>query len=273
MPLEQNPGERRLVSQILRERVGGCRGLEHVVEASSTNTLALDELRSGRLTAADLPRIHVADRQTGGRGRSGRSWVSDEGTLTFSLTLLSTVPLELLPLAIGVGVARSLEFELAPLRIALKWPNDLRLNEGKLGGILCERAATGTRSGAVDAVVVGLGINVDSSPAVEGSRSACLAEAVGRPIGRYAILGSLIEGIDQTVAALVEDPTFVLAEFRRRCCLTDRQVRFIHAGQPAMGVCQGIDDDGSLRVRVGDRSISVRSGDVQTVRPTGSGTP
>ena len=109
-----------------------------------------------------LPRLYLADEQTAGRGRHGRSWHSGAGSLTFSLLTQWRLPTErpsnLLSIAVGVAIARAIEFACAPLRTRLKWPNDVYVDQGKVAGILIE-----TNHRAADRVVIGVGINVNDA--------------------------------------------------------------------------------------------------------------
>ncbi len=115
---------------------------------ASTNSIALDELSSGAASSLSFPRLLLADQQTSGRGRRGRAWLSSNETLTFSilLSLDADPPLgDRLSLAVGVGIAQSLEFDLAPLRTRLKWPNDVYAGGGKVAGILLETTGAARR--------------------------------------------------------------------------------------------------------------------------------
>lgn len=148
----------------LRLALGPGVDLQAVAECPSTNTVLLEAARQG-LTG---PRLLVAERQTAGRGRLGRAWHSWPGSsLTFSLAWpWQGAPLTGLSLAVGAALAEALEPDRTPKRrLGLKWPNDLRLDEAKLGGILIETVLQAER---VQAVVVGVGLNVDEPPADPG---------------------------------------------------------------------------------------------------------
>ncbi|RZL10753.1 MAG: biotin--[acetyl-CoA-carboxylase] ligase [Rubrivivax sp.] len=139
----------------------------------STNTHAL---QLGRL-GVDTPTVVVAWQQTAGRGRAGRSWEARPGdSLTMSLALplaLTDVPGggSALSLAVGLVVAEALEALLARLgvvpapRIQLKWPNDLWVDDRKLGGILIEAVSGPSLPDPQRWVVIGLGLNLASTPA------------------------------------------------------------------------------------------------------------
>ncbi len=229
----------------------------------STNTLALDELGSANQNV-DRPRLILADQQTAGRGRHGRSWVSSAGTLTFSLVIDRPADdrvKQLLPLAVGVGLARSLEFDFAPLRAMLKWPNDVYIGGGKVAGILVETTAL-----APDQFVIGVGLNVNVTPempVLAGNPPACsIAQATGHQLDRYDCLSSVVEHVVHTLA----EPDSVIDEFRSRCGLTGKQVRFTHREDDRDGHCLGVSDDGELVVKVDHETIHLRSGEVHLLR-------
>ncbi len=271
---------RRGVEGLLR--AGVLAGAIHVSRTDSTNTLALDELRRGDLCDAQLPRLVLADQQSGGRGRRGRVWESDGGTLTFSLiTAVAAATFTGLPLAAGVGVARSLEFDFAPLKVQLKWPNDVMLGDHKLAGILCEGVQTPAGPDSENdrsedrRVVIGVGINIGSAPEFEtagGARAVSLSHRVGRELPRYEVLGGLVTGILEAVDQLSREPDEVFKDFRSRCCLTGHPIRFVdqsptRPGDAKVGQCEGIDDAGQLRVRTAGELRLLHSGEVNRVRP------
>lgn len=136
----------------------------HLAETGSTNTSAFERAIAGAATGTWV----LADRQTAGRGRSGRAWVSTEGNLHASLILRDVSPLEkAAQLALVSGVA--LHAVLSAIcgtdlagRLELKWPNDLLLGRRKLAGILVESSVTGRDRGAL--AVVGLGVNLAQHP-------------------------------------------------------------------------------------------------------------
>ncbi|MGD8339162.1 MAG: biotin--[acetyl-CoA-carboxylase] ligase [Gammaproteobacteria bacterium] len=176
-----------------RQRV---ESLEHAFEIESTNRHLLD----GRPPAPAMARIAVAEYQTAGRGRRGRSWTMPPGTGVALSASWQFGPehggLEALSLAVG-AVARRAVRDVTRLEIGLKWPNDLLVDGAKLGGILVE--LTPLADGACHAVV-GIGINV-SVPAAFLARAsdlpqgACdLATAAPHwPVDRAALAARLIE--------------------------------------------------------------------------------
>lgn len=248
---------------------GVCGSADYCNTEKSTNTKALQDVRSGLIEETLLPKCYLTDEQTAGRGRHGRSWQSDGGTLTFSLVMNRSVSdlrqSQLLPLAVGVGIARFIDFEFAPVQAKLKWPNDVNIAGGKVAGILLE-----TSGESPGLVVVGVGVNVSTEPGLVdnplGISSKSLSQVVGRQLGRYEILEPLVGSIVDTVAESLISPNTLIDEFRGRCLLTDQRISFQYQNREAFGICAGISEDGSLLVRTAEGIHSVTSGEARLVR-------
>ena len=153
-------------------------------ETGSTNADLIARLLAGETVPEGDWR--VADRQTAGRGRVGREWLDGAGNFMGS-TVVDLLPSDRLPqtlsLVAGIALFRAVE-AVAPAiaGLQLKWPNDLLLDQAKLGGILLERIG--------NAVVVGIGINVASAPALPGRATTSLADA-GFPVSRNELAEEL----------------------------------------------------------------------------------
>jgi BirA family biotin operon repressor/biotin-[acetyl-CoA-carboxylase] ligase len=273
--------ERGGVSSALRSAVGQLIDEGVVASASctaqtaSTNSDALAEL--ARPLPLRLPRLHVTELQTAGRGRQGNRWQSDSDSLTFSLVL----PFDpggpsggVLSLATGVAVAEALEFVVAPRRIALKWPNDICVGGlesdlaeprlGKLGGILIETTASSGNH-----AVIGIGLNINRRPesGACGTLAAALAELLGRPIERTEVLLAVVGSVIESLAGMHDDLPGVVKRYRSRCLLQGRQLSLRQADRLLSGHCVGVADDGSLELIVDGVKRRVRSGEVQQIRP------
>jgi len=248
---------------------GFCASAEYCQTIPSTNTQALLAIRESKLDDSILPRCYLADEQTAGRGRHGRSWVSDEGTLTFSLVVSRSIDdlkqIQFLPLAVGLGIARLIEFEFAPVQAKLKWPNDVNVGGGKVAGVLLETTAE-----SPDMTVIGVGINVSSDPSLEenqlGITTRSLTQIAGRRISRYEILEPLVESIITAIDESLVSPANFVQEFRGRCLLTGREITFRHRDAEKSGLCQGIADDGTLLVKTSEGTQVVSSGETRLVR-------
>ncbi len=268
---EVEPAGRRAVANLISQ--GICRSATYHSQTDSTNSLALDDLRSRPIAWDQLPRLYLADRQTAGRGRHGRSWHSNRGSLTFSIVIDWQLDLgrssKLLSLGVGVGVARAIEFSYAPLRSRLKWPNDVYIDSGKVAGILIE-----TTQSILQRVVIGVGVNVNETPDLAGQDDPggqpvpvrSLAQVSGRQSDRYQLLEPLVQEILLSVESLRNCPSEVLGEFRSRCGLTGHRVTFRRGDQQHEGECLGVTDVGQLAIRTVGGVERLESGEARLLR-------
>ncbi|HVZ41907.1 MAG TPA: biotin--[acetyl-CoA-carboxylase] ligase [Candidatus Kapabacteria bacterium] len=188
----------------------------------------------------------VANHQTAGRGQHGRRWHAQPGTsLMFSLLLRPASPEKaaLLPIRVGLGAARALDRFLSGRMVALKWPNDLMLNGGKVGGVLCEAQ---TRSGDI-AVVVGVGINVRRFVMQLSDRDdigvSFLEPWLAPGTARVDLLRGIIEELRAfNIDAATLGPEEIEA-YDRRDWLAGRELR-----GPVAGIARGVDASGHLLV-------------------------
>ena len=218
----------------------------------------------------------VAEQQTAGRGRLGRSWHSRAGAgLTFSLGLcLQPADWSGLSLAVGLSLAESLDpappecVAADPPRIQLKWPNDLWLNDRKLAGILVETASWG----ALRYVVIGVGINVwppepgwVPEPSAWGAAPAAaslqeLWPGIEAPAALQAVVAPLLR-----VVQAFESAGFapLQARFAARDALAGRPVQLSDGSR---GVASGVGENGALRVHTAAGMQEISSSEV-SVRP------
>lgn len=227
-------------------------GLRVEVQASlpSTSTTLLERLRRA---ANPQPCLLVAEQQTQGRGRLGREWRSAAGaSLTFSLAL-ALAPRDWAGLSLAVGMALADALDAAePPRIGLKWPNDLWLIEGpgrgrKLGGILIETLSVGAQR----LCVAGVGLNVLPQPAQGLTHGyACLQEmdtTASCPRVLVQVAMPLLQALQRFEA---ESFAPRAGAYARRDLLLGHAVQTTLPELP-VGVAEGVDERGALRVRHG----------------------
>lgn len=241
-------------------RLSGCAvAVEVVPETGSTNADLL--ARAPRLESNLLL---VAERQTAGRGRAGRSWLSAEGgSLTFSLAWRFDAPLHALrglPLAVGVALAETLDG--MGVKVQLKWPNDLLKDGAKLAGVLIETQAG--RDGALWAII-GVGLNLSLPDALE--------VAIERPVANAPWLARMDR--DTLMAALLAGLASALHEFEAGgfAAFAARWNR-LHAWSGCevavqdgacvlqQGRAAGVDDSGALLLDSDAGRVAVMAGDV-----------
>lgn len=190
----------------------------------------------------------LANAQRTGRGRSGRRWSAEPGAGIW-LTLIERPnearAVEVLSLRVGLRAARALD-RFAPAPVGVKWPNDLYLLGGKLGGILVE---TRWRDGRPDWVVIGIGVNV------RPPRDVPTAAALGEQQSRLEILGELIPAVRAAAAGRGPLTEREVAEFGRRDIAAGQACRLPQPGRVA-----GIADDGALVIVTAAGPVHCREG-------------
>jgi BirA family biotin operon repressor/biotin-[acetyl-CoA-carboxylase] ligase len=213
----------------------------------------------------------IAEEQSAGRGRLGRSFHSPpHANLYVSILLRPTPPGMLAPtlvLAAGVAVAETVASWLgAPARVDLKWPNDVRIDRKKTSGILVELASDASLPLWA---VLGIGVNLNVEPAnfpeEFRQRATSLAAASGAPVDRVAFTQRLFGNLERVLDLHASRgfagvrPRFE-AWFRMAGC----EVRVLEpAGRTLLGVVRGVDPDGALRLAARDGGESrVLAGDV-----------
>lgn len=241
---------------------GLWRDVTVVPQTGSTNADLLEAARAGAAEGLVL----VAEEQTAGRGRLGRTWSAPPGAaLTFSVLLRPAgVPpsrLGWLPLLTGVAVVTAVR-EQAGVPARLKWPNDVLVGERKLAGILAEAHG--------DAVVVGVGLNValhqDELP-VPAATSLLIEDA--KSTDRAALLAAILTGLARRYQAWRADPdgADLREDYLRWCATLGREVRVeLPGGAVLTGTAEDVDDAGRLVVRAPGNLVAVGAGDVVHVR-------
>lgn len=242
--------------------LSGRFSVDALAECVSTSTLLLERAAQG----APAGSLLVADRQTAGRGRRGRSWLSaPDASLTFSLLWRfegSMARLAGLSLAVGLAVALGLEHS-GVVGVGLKWPNDILLGGGKLGGILVDLEAVTDGSLAV----IGIGLNLELPP--DGD------EEFLHPPAALAQLPTPVPDREQLLAQLMIDLADILdrfaaggfavlrSEWQAHHVWQGRQVRLLDGVLvDRQGRCLGADSDGALLLQTETGIERCLSGDV-----------
>jgi BirA family biotin operon repressor/biotin-[acetyl-CoA-carboxylase] ligase len=237
--------------------------VEIVDEVDSTNRVLLERAKAG----APHGSVLVADHQTAGRGRLGRTWEAEPGAaLLVSVLLRPTVPPDrahLLTFAAGLAAVEACEV-VAGAPTTLKWPNDVVAEHDgrdlKLAGLLAESVID---AGSLSAVVLGMGMNLRDLALPEGGVS--LEGLCGRDVDRGAVLDAWLAGLDRRLADLHAVPD----EYRRASSTLGRNVRVERADEVVQGRAEDVDDRGHLLVRVGDVLVDHAVGDVVHLRAVG----
>jgi BirA family biotin operon repressor/biotin-[acetyl-CoA-carboxylase] ligase len=216
-----------------------------VADTGSTNA----DLLAAASDGAPDGTVLVADHQSAGRGRVGRTWDAPPGTnLLASILFLEHLDEpQLLTNRVAVAAVRACE-RVAKVSPDLKWPNDLLLDGAKLAGVLAE---AGSQHGRLTCVVVGIGLNIGWAP----------AGAARLPRGtRDEVLWYLLDELDRL-------PADVHAEYRRRLVTLGMDVRAELPGEEISGRAVDVEPDGRLVVETQAGRRRVSAGDVIHIRP------
>lgn len=217
--------------------------VHHIEQTTSTQWEARRLIQAGE---ADIGDIVLADEQTAGRGRLGRSWISPQGGLYSTIIAAHD---QLIWLRAGLAVVYVLQS--AGLAAGLKWPNDVMVEGGKIAGLLIE--TDGQHS------LVGIGINLKAAPL---DTATCVAHYADIPDRRQ---------LAQEIAKKLQEPTLretVLHQYRTMCLTIGTPVRIERMGDdmPVEGIAAGIEEDGRLIIRTSSGNVTVSSGQCFHVR-------
>ncbi len=241
-----------------------CRfDIDVLPRCDSTNAELLNRAEAGAASGT----VVIAEEQTAGRGRRGRSWFASPGdSLTFSLLwrfVPGTAPAGL-SLAVGVAVARALQ-KVGAGNAALKWPNDLLKDGRKLGGILVELVP-----GVPHAAVIGIGLNLHLPVGMpEDIRAASAAMGtVGDAIDMNDLFAALLTELLATLETFAAGGfAAIRPEWMARHAWQDARVSLTSDfGPPSEGTCRGVDTDGALLLEVDGRVARILSGEVSLRR-------
>ena len=254
--------------------------LERIAQTRSTNDDLLARWRAGELVD---PVARIAHHQTAGKGRAGRTWLAKpEDSLSFSLAFpfrrspaeLSGLSL-LVGLAVIAGVSKACQLDQASLHslgLRLKWPNDLLLNNAKVGGILIEGGQT--KVGDPTWMVIGIGINLHHAQLFEnelgsqakqkvGSLDQLISPSSSLPDTEFIWL-KLIESLEHYLSDFDHNGfTAYQDEWENWDAYRDQAVRISGAHlDPIDGIAKGIDSSGALLVQQNHQTLTIHAGDV-----------
>jgi BirA family transcriptional regulator, biotin operon repressor / biotin---[acetyl-CoA-carboxylase] ligase len=227
----------------------------------STNTFARSLAARGEEEGA----LVIAEEQTAGRGRQGRTWSSNiDENLTFTLLLRPEIPngkINLLPLGIAVALTQGIR-RLTSLPVLCKWPNDLLLMGGKVAGILMESALS---SRGFEYVVVGIGINVNQRKFPEHlrTRATSLALHAGHAIDRVALLRSVLQSIESNYETYTSGGLdAIVPSWLSLAPMVGKQITAAMQGTTVAGTVLGLSADGGLQLRTDAGDLTLFAGDV-----------
>jgi BirA family biotin operon repressor/biotin-[acetyl-CoA-carboxylase] ligase len=257
------------VAAIRRDLVGGSRAVRSIDVVETTGSTYAD-LLVRHAAGEDIDgAVLIAEHQSAGRGRLGRSWSTPpRSQIALSMGVdaggLAPSAWGWLPLLTGVAVTDAVHATTG-IEPGLKWPNDILVGAGKLGGILAEMAAP------APVIVVGLGLNVTlTAEEAPDSRATSLLMLGSTMLDRTALLGSILAElsarIDRWRAAGGTDPGLV-ADYRARSLTLGTKVRALLPGdREIIGTATDLDELGQLHIDTGAQTIAVSAGDITHLR-------
>lgn len=232
-------------------------------EVDSTN----NQIRRMAAEGAGEGALAVAEKQTAGKGRRGRKWVSDDAVgIYMSFLLMPDIRPEnasMLTLLAAMSVAGGVR-EVTGLDTRIKWPNDIVVNGKKLCGILTEMSSD---MDTIQYVIVGIGINVGKREFSEEIRdiATTLETETGAPVNRALLVDAVLRAWEDVYERFLKTQDFSLLkeDYDSRLVNRNRQVRVLAAEGDYVGVSRGITERGELLVELPDGTLrEVISGEV-----------
>ena len=225
---------------------------------TSTMEIARQEAKRGAAEGTTV----VADKQTAGRGRMKRIWISPQGSIALSVVLYpEIVYLPFLVMLASLAVVHSIE-AVTGLVPQVKWPNDVLINGKKVCGILIESEVRGDR---VDHAIIGIGMNINlrlaDFPEIQPIATS-LSDELGREVSRLEVIRWLLKEIERLYQSL-PDGESIYQEWRGRLVTLGKRVSAQWGATRYEGIAESVARDGSLLLRLSDGSLTrVVAGDV-----------
>jgi len=196
--------------------------------------------------------VVISGRQTKGRGRLDRTWLSSEGGLYFTMVLRPKIPPVLssrVNFAASMILARTLR-KMFEIDAMVKWPNDILIDGRKVSGLLSEMEAETDR---VRFINVGVGINVNNDPTVIEPMATSLKKILGRKISRRELLSEFLDGFESRLnRGALEN---VVSEWKKYAETLNRHVTIVTDREISEGLAVDVDKDGALILKLADGSV------------------
>jgi BirA family biotin operon repressor/biotin-[acetyl-CoA-carboxylase] ligase len=236
-----------------------ARHFVYLEELDSTNSFLLesDEYRENGTTV-------LAEYQLKGRGRKDRDWIATkELGLTFSVLVNKNIDknnINIINLGASLAVAQALE-NLHQLKVNLKWPNDVLINNKKIAGILIESTSRGNQ---IEKLVIGIGINVNQ-PNFKGKYAlppTSVRLELKRPVSRERLLSEVINIFEGNLIQIAADKNKILQNWKSRCKMIGEKVRVVDDEKEEFGVFDDLDEKGFLILKSKTGSKTIHYGEV-----------
>lgn len=243
---------KKRIESVLRTRWAG-QNIYYFDVTDSTNTQA-KALKGGQHGS-----LVVADRQTSGRGRLGRTWESSSNdNIYMTLRLKPDIPVDkapMLTLVMALSVVRAVE-DITGIKGNIKWPNDIVVNKKKICGILTEMSVDMT---GIEYVVIGVGVNVNTKhfPEEIKETATSLSAEGGQDFERADIIAKILERFEEYYETFARGNNLadLMDAYNAHLINRNKEVRVLEPGQEYSGYALGIDELGQLLVRREDGSV------------------
>ncbi|HKU50032.1 MAG TPA: biotin--[acetyl-CoA-carboxylase] ligase [Nitrososphaera sp.] len=263
----QSPVPWELKNRLKTRTLG--RDVMYLGSTDSTQSIALS-MANKKLRAAD-GLVVIADRQSSGRGRLGRKWLSPQGGLWFSVLIrpkMATAQVTVLPFVAAIAVREAI-VKCTGIEPRLKWPNDIMISGKKVAGILLDISA---EAESVNYAVIGVGINanIDASmlaPQVTSLHGiTSLRTELGHEVSRLDLVATMLESLEYYLDILAKDgPTEIISAWKKHADMLGRRVEILSNDGPNYdGIAFDLEEDGSLLLMLDTgKKIGITSGDVR----------
>ncbi len=209
--------------------------------------------------------VVFAERQLNGKGRKDRKWYSSKDlNLTFSILLkqgINDKNINIINLGTAVSIAMALE-NLYQLKINLKWPNDVLINDKKAAGILVESSSSGNK---IDKLVIGVGLNVNQT-SFQGTFNippTSVKLETGTEIDRERLLAEILNIFEEMLNRIEINPEDVLNDWRNRCRMIGERIYVTDGDLEISGIFDDIDEQGFIILKTDDKKRKkIHAGDV-----------
>jgi len=230
-------------------------------EVESTNDILTDPSKNINIDGT----VVFAERQINGKGRKDRKWYSaKDQNLTFSILLkrkLNEKKLNIINLGTSLALASSLE-NLYQLKVNLKWPNDLLVNNEKIAGILLEST---TRGNKIEKLIIGIGLNVNQTT-FQGKYQIAptsIKKITNQEINRERLLSEILNNFELMLERVEKEPSHVLSDWKSRCRMLGEKVIVQDENLHKTGTFDDIDEDGFLILKTANNKFErIHYGDV-----------
>ena len=232
----------------------------NLLKVDSTNIEAHRLLKQKKILS---PLWIVAEEQTGGKGRGGKKWISNKGNLFATLILPISFDIKKLPMISCVTSLATFKclshFIEENKSLKIKWPNDILFKNSKLSGILIENLI----SSDVNYSIIGIGINVNSSPSISNHDTASLKEILGHEIDTKLVLSQLSIFLDSYIKNLKNnDLKLLIDEYRLKMWRINENVTFLIGEEKYEGKLSSINENFEIEIEVNANKMTFNSGEL-----------